>query len=95
MIDPDIPKEWLTTMLVSGETKVFAQSARLEKIDGMASEFVNLRSEWEQVFGKIGPDDEIWEFESPGDHWDSLCGRAGIALVSVGEPIIGIVTEMN
>ncbi|PVZ47998.1 hypothetical protein [Thalassobacter stenotrophicus] len=95
MVDHDIPKEWLTTMLVSGETKMFTQSARADKIDEIASAFVNLRSEWDQVFGKIGPNDEIWEFDSPGDHWASLCGRAGVALVRAGEPIIGIVTEMN
>jgi len=95
MVDLDIPEEWLTTRLVSGKTKALPQSERDEKIREIASGFVNLRSDWEHVFGKIGPDDEIWEFDSPGDHWVSLCGRAGIALVRAGEPIVGIVTEMN
>lgn len=95
MVDLNIPEEWLTTRLVSGSTKAFAQSERDEKVRQIASGFVNLQSEWDQVFGKIGPSDEIWEFDSPGDHWASLCGRAGVALVRVGEPIIGIVTEMN
>lgn len=95
MVDPNIPEEWLTTRLVSGNTNAFARSERDEKIREIARGFVNLRSEWDQVFGKIGPNDEIWEFDSPGDHWASLCGRAGVALVRAGEPIIGIVTEMN
>lgn len=95
MVDPDIPKEWLTKRLVSGKTKLFTQIERDEKIKEIAIGFVNLRSEWEQLFGKIGPDDEIWEFDSPGDHWASLCGRAGIALVRAGQPIASIVTEMN
>ena len=77
------------------QPKALPQGERDEKIREIASGFFNLRSEWEQVFGKIGPDDEIWEFDSPGDHWVSLCGRAGIALVRAGEPIVGIVTEMN
>jgi hypothetical protein len=95
MIDPNIPREWLTKKLVAGASNFFAESERDEEIAEIASGFINLRSEWEEVFGKIDPEDEIWEFDSPGDHWVSLCGRAGLALVRPGRPVKGIVTEMN
>ena len=95
MVDLNVPAEWLTKRLVSENTKVFTQSEREKKIREVASGFVNLRSEWEQVFWKIGPSDEIWEFDSPRNHWASLCGRAGVALVRAGEPMIDIVNHMN
>lgn len=95
MVDPDIPKEWLTKCLVSRETKLFTQIERDEKIKEIEIRFINLRSEWERAFGEIGNEDEIWEFDSPSDHWASLCGRAGVALVKAGQPISGIVVEMN
>lgn len=53
MVDPNIPEEWLTTRLVSGNTNAFAQSERDEKIREIANGFVNLRSEWGQVLGKL------------------------------------------
>ena len=95
MIDPNIPQDWLTKQLVSGVSNYVDQREREKKITEITNGFVNLLSEWEQVFREIGPEDEIWEFDSPGDYWVSLCGRAGIALVRSGKPIVGVVTEMN
>ena len=39
--------------------------------------------------------DEIWDFDSPGDYWDSLCGRSGVALVRNDKIIYTITSEMN
>ena len=95
MIALDIPQEWLTKKLVCGTSDLLLQTERDQKISEISSGFVNLWPEWKNFFGEIRLDDEIWEFDSPGDYWVSLCGRAGIALVRAGKPITGIVTEMN
>lgn len=95
MIEWNIPQEWLTKKLVCRSINFADGKDREAKIQEIAGEFVNLWSQWEQIFGKIGPNDEIWEFDSPGDYWVSFCGRSGIALVRPGEPIEGIATEMN
>jgi hypothetical protein len=87
MIESDIPRAWLTKQLIFVAKTPLERTERSRKIEELASEFVNLRSDWEDVFGAIGPEDEIWEFDSPGDHWLSLCGRSGIALVRLGKPI--------
>ena len=95
MIELDIPSSWLTKQLVSNLVKSSIAAERDKTIHEIRVSFVNLRDEWNETFGEVYPEDEIWEFDSPGDHWDSLCGRAGIALVRVGRPINGIVIETN
>ena len=36
-----------------------------------------------------------WTFAAPADDWKNLAGRAGVALVRDGHPIMAIVTLMN
>lgn len=95
MIEPDIPRDWLTTQLVSKATETADRSERDSQIQRISESMANLRTDWDRIFGDIRPDDEIWEFDSPAEHWVSLCGRAGIALVREGAPIAGVVTELN
>jgi len=54
-----------------------------------------LNSEWKQLRALMVPGDEIWEYESPGEYWESLAGEAGIVLVRDDEPIFFITTERN
>lgn len=95
MIEYSVPRDWLSKKLVgrlSDEPDAEHRSRLIAEIEvGMC----NLRDDWVRVFGVIQEDDEIWEFESPGDYWACLCGRAGIALVSPSGPISGITLEMN
>jgi hypothetical protein len=50
---------------------------------------------WRRLRGCIAPGDALWTFDSPGDYWRGLAGRAGIALLRDGRPIDHIVTVMN
>jgi hypothetical protein len=50
---------------------------------------------WLELLAEMQPDDVLWEFSSPLENWQMLCGRAGIALVRGGEIVASIVTEMN
>lgn len=54
-----------------------------------------LSAEWEALKAKMIDDDELWEFSSPKEDWDSLAGREGIALVRNGQVIASIVTFMS
>ena len=38
---------------------------------------------------------ELWFYSSPSDHWNSLCGRGGYAIVEQGEVVRSIETVMN
>lgn len=95
MIERNIPRDWLNKRLICRLKEEKNAYERNREILDIAEGFSNLRDEWEEVFGDIGPTDEVWEFDTPDDYWISLCGRAGLALVRVGSPICGIVTEMN
>jgi hypothetical protein len=41
------------------------------------------------------PGDELWTFASPAKSWEDLAGRAGIAVVRDGNPIMVLTTMLN
>jgi hypothetical protein len=95
MSKSSIPVDWFTEKLTIEEAEA-KHIVELE-IDSktVSVPFGYQHREWKLFKSLIKPEDEIWEYDSPGDHWSSLCGRAGIALVR-GEKIISdIVTMMN
>jgi hypothetical protein len=53
------------------------------------------RGHWNLLLARITEGDELWEFNSPREHWETLTGRKGVALVRDGRPIAHIVTLMN
>jgi len=55
--------------------------------------FMNER--WKAFIARMIEGDELWEFTSPADTWQNLCGRQGIAIVRNGEVLSNLVTEMN
>jgi len=52
-------------------------------------------SEWQELLAEMIKGDELWEFCSPAETWENLCGREGIALVRNGQIIRFIVTRLN
>ena len=54
-----------------------------------------LNDEWEELKSLIKQGDEIWEWSTPGEFWDSLCGREGIALIRKKKVVYEIITIMN
>ena len=61
----------------------------------LGASFVNLATQWLSFESQITPLDEIWEYDSPAEHWNSLCGSSGIALVRGQQIIAEITIEMN
>ena len=55
--------------------------------------FINAR--WEKFKAGIRIEDELWEFESSGESWEKLAGRAGFCIVREGRIIDAIITRMN
>jgi hypothetical protein len=51
--------------------------------------------EWLAILRRMEPDDELWEFNSPPETWQNLCGRRGFAVVRDGEVVATILTVMN
>ena len=52
-------------------------------------------NEWLDFKSQIQKGDELWEFCSPMESWEHLCGRAGICIVRDGKIIDSIITVMN
>jgi hypothetical protein len=55
--------------------------------------FIN--NDWNKLKQQMVDGDELWEYSSPADTWENLCGRAGIALVRGGKVVDAIQTVMN
>jgi hypothetical protein len=79
----DIPLNWLQEKIELNNIEVEAPP------HGVAFE------DWLKIDTMKQDGDEIWRFDSPIEYWDSLCGRAGIALVRKKRVVLSIVTFMN
>ena len=80
--------DWLTK-------KITPEEAELNiNIDGMLSEHPG-KKQLSELVAKMQENDELWEFTSPPDTWNRLCGRAGICLVRNGKVIDSFITMMN
>lgn len=88
-----IPIEWLTKQTTISETEQrnsFAQDDSCNTIPfGYENEI------WSEIKSAMDPGDEVWEFCSPPQSWEKLCGRAGVCIVRQRQIIDGIVTMMN
>ncbi len=90
---PLIPRSWLS------------KKCGISEVESMLSEYRQKRGEswyspeWEEeivfLLGQVREGDKLYWFKSPEYTWNSLVGRAGVALVRDRKPIAGIVTEMN
>jgi hypothetical protein len=87
-------KEWLTKETTFKEAE-FANSVRDGRLGAKPVPFGFQNAKWVEFRGKFREGDEIWEFTSPPDTWQHLCGRAGVSIVRNGEIVDSFVTVMN
>lgn len=87
MTEDSIPAQWLQSKL-SLEQVEAQNSVNGVPFGGLSDEWIGLKSQ--MIAG-----DEIWTFSSSDESWENLAGRAGIALVRDGHPVVAIVTIMN
>lgn len=93
-----IPTEWLDKKIGVEEAEAAypgISDERVTRFSELAKPFGGQSREWESLKAAIKPGDEIWTFAAPADDWKNLAGRAGVALVRDGHPIMAIVTLMN
>ena len=48
-----------------------------------------------ELLEALEPSQELWYFESPPETWNSLCGRAGYAVVEDGKIVDAHITILN
>jgi len=89
-----IKKEWLKkrTTIEECETKNLVEDKRLGTTP-VPFGFINHL--WLNLKRKIQEGDELWEYCSPPETWENLCGREGVCLVRGEEIIDRIITKMN
>jgi hypothetical protein len=89
-----IPKEWLKkkTAVEKAEQAHLVTDRRLGP-NPVPFGFINAR--WEKLKATMRPGDELWEFESSGESWKNLAGRAGFCVVREGRIVDAIITRMN
>ena len=95
MLEYDIPRDWLTNMIIGQVSSEYDADRRSIDVATLQSQYLNFPSDWNRVFKDLKERDQIWEFDSPAEYWESMCGRSGIALVPESGRIVGIVEEMN
>lgn len=97
--DVEIPPDWLRAKITVEEAERqhpgIPSDDRVAKFPYIAKPFAFQNKQWEAMKADMKPNDQLWEFSSPGPSWKALAGRAGIALVRNGKVIASIVTVMN
>jgi len=87
-------KDWLQHRVTVAEAE--QQNMVLdERLGPEAVPFGFMNDKWKALTVQMVEGDELWEFTSPADTWQNLCGRQGIAIVRNGEVLSSLVTEMN
>lgn len=87
-------EDWLKRALTVAQ----AEAENLVTNEHLGSEpipFGYCSSQWRDLLARMQPGDEIWEFSSPPETWEDLCGRRGIVLLRGKEAVAWIVTSMN
>ena len=91
----EISKEWLVKELTMRECEI-EHAVEISIGDSQSVvPFGLLNDKWIHLKSLMLATDEIWNFSSPQDRWDSLCGRSGAALVRNNEIIYKITLLMN
>lgn len=96
--DPPIPPAWLGSKISVSEAETAHPGItddRLTRFPDAAKPFGFDHAKWEALKAQMKAGDEIWTFSSPPESWENLAGRAGIALVRHGKPIVVLITDMN
>jgi len=93
-----IPKEWLQNTITVAQAEAENPGItddRVAKYPDAAQPFGFRHGDWEALKAQMQPGDELWTFASPPESWQHLAGRAGIALVRDGNPIVVLLGAMN
>ena len=95
---PLIPKAWLDKKVTIAEAEAEhpgINDERVQRFPDAAKPFGFKSGQWEAIKAAMQPGDELWTFASPAKSWEDLAGRAGIAVVRDGNPIMVLTTMLN
>jgi hypothetical protein len=95
---PLIPKSWLDKKITIAEAEAEhpgIKDERVQRFPDAAKPFGFKNGQWEAIKAAMQPGDELWTFASPAKSWEDLAGRAGIAVVRAGNPIMVLTTMLN
>jgi hypothetical protein len=93
-----IPITWLEKKISVAEAEATYPGVKDDsaaRFPDAAKPFGFRHQQWEELKAAMMPGDDIWTFASPPKSWEDLSGRAGVALVRGGVPIMILVTAMN
>ena len=95
---PLIPKSWLDKKVTIAEAEAAhpgISDERVQRFPDAAKPFGFKSGQWEAIKAAMQPGDELWTFISPAESWENLAGRAGIAVVRDGNPVMVLTTMLN
>jgi hypothetical protein len=95
---PLIPKAWLDKKVTIAEAEAEhpgIKDERVQRFPDAAKPFGFKSGQWEAIKAAMQPGDELWTFASPAKSWEDLAGRAGIAVVRDGNPVMVMTTMLN
>jgi hypothetical protein len=95
---PLIPKAWLDKKVTIAEAEAAhpgIRDERVQRFPDAAKPFGFKSGQWEAIKAAMQPGDELWTFASPAKSWEDLAGRAGIAVVRDGNPVMVLTTMLN
>jgi hypothetical protein len=95
---PLIPKAWLDKKITIAEAEAEhpgINDERVQRFPDAAKPFGFKSGQWEAIKAAMQPGDELWTFASPAKSWEDLAGRAGIAVVRDGNPVMVLTTMLN
>ena len=90
-----IPSDWLIRCVMASVSSDTSTTDRQSALTELAKKLGGRRTEWSKLFEKMQMGDEVWEFDTPIEYWDSLCGRSGVALVRDGCVVAEVKIDMN
>lgn len=84
MTAASIPKEWLTRLLLPAESQNYSREERQKLLGEIKAQNCSENHRSDRFWTCLEGQDELWEYDTPFEYWESLAGENGLVIVRGG-----------
>lgn len=95
MTAASFPKEWLTRLLLPAEGQKCSREERLKLLSEIKAQNCSQNHRSDHFWACLEGQDELWEYDTPVEYWESLAGESGLVIIRGGFRVQVLPIEWN